>query len=80
MEMLTNFVKEQYNPRKFIVRECCRFWSEMKRKPGETIQELASSIRHDATTSDISSIQDPQDEALRTRFIFSVGNKVKEKR
>ena len=65
---------EQYNPRTYIVRERYKFWSNMKRKPGETIQELAARIRHDATTCDFTSIRDPQDEALRTRFICSVGN------
>ena len=43
----------------------------MQRKPGETIQELAASIRHDA---DFPSIKDPQDEAMRTRFLCSVNN------
>jgi len=74
MEIITNFMKKQYNPRLFIIRECYRLWSEMKRKPGETIQELAARIRHDATTCDFPSIQDPQDEALCTRFICSVRN------
>ena len=46
----------------------------MQRKPGETIQELAARIRGDAATCDFSSITDPLDEALRTRFICSVNN------
>jgi len=74
MEIITNFMKEQYNPRKFIIGERHRFWSEMKRKPGETIQELAARIRHDDTTCVFPSIQNPQDEALRTRFICSISN------
>ena len=74
MDAIYNYMMTQYNPRTFIVRERYRFWSDMKRKPGETIQELAARIRHDATTCDFSSIKDPQDEALRTRFICSVGN------
>ena len=46
----------------------------MQRKPGETLQELASRIWHDAATCDFFSIQDPKDEALRQRFICSVNN------
>ena len=49
-------------------------WSDMKRKPGETIPELASRIRQDAATCDFQSIKDPLDEALRTKFICSVDN------
>ena len=48
----------------------------MKRNPGETIQELAARIRHDATTCEFGTITDAQDEALRTRFICSVGMKL----
>ena len=46
----------------------------MKRKPGETIPELASRIRQDAATCDFQSIKDPLDEALRAKFICSVDN------
>jgi transposase InsO family protein len=67
-------MKEQFDHKRFIVRERFKFWSDMKRKPGETIQELATRIRQDAATCDFPSIKDPQDEALRTRFICSVNN------
>ena len=46
----------------------------MQWKPGETLQELAVRVRQDAATCDFPSIQDPQDEALRQRFICSVNN------
>ncbi|KAL5477849.1 hypothetical protein EMCRGX_G024698 [Ephydatia muelleri] len=46
----------------------------LDRKPGETIQELAARIRHDAVTCDFSEIHDPLNEALRTRFMCSVKN------
>ncbi|XP_067940419.1 uncharacterized protein [Watersipora subatra] len=46
----------------------------MQRKPGETVQELAARIRQDATTCDFTSITNPLDEAMRTKFIFSVSN------
>ena len=68
------FMKDQYDPKRFIVRERFKFWSDMQRKPGENIHELAARIRQDAATCDFSSIEDPQDEALRTRFICSVSN------
>jgi len=47
----------------------------MKRRLGETIQELTARIRQDASTCDFPSITDPLDEALRTRFIYSVTNR-----
>ena len=46
----------------------------MKRNPGETIQELAAKIWHDALTCEFSTITDTQDKALRTRSICSVEN------
>ncbi|XP_067948855.1 uncharacterized protein [Watersipora subatra] len=64
----------QYNPKTFIVSKRYCYWSNIKKNLGETIQELAARIRHDATTCDFASITDAQDEALRTRFICSVGN------
>ena len=47
-------------------------WLTWLRK--KTPQELAASIRQDAATCDFPSIKDPQDEALRQRFICSVNN------
>ena len=35
---------------------------------------MAARIRQDTATCNFSSIEDPQDEAMRTRFICSVGN------
>ena len=74
MPEIVNFMKEQFDPKLFIVRERFKFWSDMQRKPGETLQELAARIRQDAATCDFTSIEDPQDEALRQRFICSVNN------
>ena len=56
MKEIEDFMKEQYDPKRFVVRERFRFWSDMQRKPGETIHELAARIRHDATTCDFPSI------------------------
>ena len=74
MAEIKTFMKQQYDPKRFVVRERYKFWSDMKRKPGETIQELAARIRKDAATCDFKKITDPLDEALRTCFICSVGN------
>ena len=74
LAQIRKFMEEHFDPRRFIVRERFKFWANMKRKPGETIQELAARIRQDAATCDFSSIQDPQDEAMRTRFMCSINN------
>merc|ERR1712213_85432 len=74
MDEIVDFMKDQFDPKRFIVRERFKFWSDMQRKPGETLQELAARIRQDAATCDFTSIRDPQDEALKQRFICSVNN------
>ena len=74
MNDIQTFMAAQFDPKRFVVRERFKFWSDMKRKPGETIPELASRIRQDAATCDFQSIKDPLDEALRTKFICSVDN------
>ena len=74
LEEIVVFMTNQFDPKRFIVRERYKFWSDMQRKPGESIQELAARIRYDAATCDFPSIKDPQDEALRQRFICSVNN------
>ena len=74
MNDIQTFMAEQFDPKRFVVRERFKFWSDMKRKPGETIPELASRIRQDAATCDFQSIKDPLDEVLRTKFICSVDN------
>ena len=74
MSEIVNFMKELFDPKLFIVRERFKFWSDMQRKPGETLQELAARIRQDAATCNFPSIEDPQDEAMRQRFICSVNN------
>ena len=74
MNQITEYMKEQFDPTIYIVRERHKFWSDMTRKPGETIHELAARIRQDAVTCEFATIKDPQDEALRTRFLCSVNN------
>ena len=69
-------IKEQFKLKeRFIVRERYKFYSDMKRKPGGTIQELVPRIRQDAVTCDFVSITKPFDEAMRTRFMCSLDNK-----
>ena len=68
------FMGEQFDPKRFVVRERYKFWSDLKRKPEETLQELVRRIWQDAMTCNFQSIKDPLDEALRTRFICSVDN------
>uniref|UniRef100_A0A0L8GAJ4 Uncharacterized protein n=1 Tax=Octopus bimaculoides TaxID=37653 RepID=A0A0L8GAJ4_OCTBM len=74
MDEIVDFMKEQFDPKLFIVRERFKFWSDMQRKPGETLQELAARIRQDTATCDFPAITNPKDEALRQRFICSVNN------
>ncbi|XP_067939491.1 uncharacterized protein [Watersipora subatra] len=74
MEEIDNFLKEQHDPIRFLVRERYKFWSTIKRKPRETIHELANRIRQEATTCDLSNINDTLNEAIRTRFVCLVNN------
>ena len=67
-------MKTQFDPTRYIIRERYKFWTDLKRKLGENIPELAARIRQSAVTCDFASITDPLDEALRTRFICSVNN------
>ena len=41
LDEIAAFMKTQFDPTRYVVRERFKFWSEMQRKPGETIQELA---------------------------------------
>ena len=67
-------MKEQFDPKLFVVREGFKSWSDMQRKTGETLRELAARIRQDAATCAFPSIKDPQNKAVRQRFICSVNN------
>ena len=46
----------------------------MQHKPGETIYELVTRIRHDAVICDFALIKDPLDEAIRKRLMCLVNN------
>ena len=69
MEEIVKFMKEQFDPNLFVVRERFKFFNEITRKPRETLQELGARIRQAAATCDFPSIRDVQDEALRQRLI-----------
>ena len=71
---IVDFMKEQFDPKLFIVRERFKFRIDMQRKPGGTLQELSVRIRQGAATCDFPPSKDPQDKALRQRFICSVNN------
>lgn len=66
IEEIFNFMKEQFDWKHFFVQEHFKFWSDMQRKPGQTLQELS-----DAATCDFPLIIDPQDEALRQIHVLS---------
>ena len=68
------YMKVQFDPTRFVIRERFKFWTSMQRRPGESIQKLAARIRQAAATCDFASIADPLNEALRTRSICSVNN------
>ncbi|KII71792.1 hypothetical protein RF11_05544 [Thelohanellus kitauei] len=46
-----------------------KFYTELRRRQEQTIQELAVRVRTKANTCDFASIVDPLDEALKTIFI-----------
>ena len=71
---ITGFMSSHYDPTQFTVRERYKFWSTIKRKPGETPTELEARVRQMATTRDFSAIKNPLDEAMRTCFICAINN------
>lgn len=74
LDEVANFMKKQFDPKRFAVREKHNFWSDMTRKPGQTIHELAARTRQRAATCDFPSIKDPLDDAISAHFICSVNN------
>ena len=56
---IAEFMSQHYDPTKFTVRERYKFWSSIKRKPGETPTELAARVRQMATTCDFPAIKNP---------------------
>ena len=56
LEEIAEYMKGQFDPARYVVRERFKFWSAMDRKPGESVHELAARIRHDAVTCDFPSL------------------------
>ena len=54
---IAEFMSQHYDLTKFTVRERYKFWSSIKRKPGETPTELAARVRQMATTCDFPAIK-----------------------
>ena len=67
MEEIMAFTKDEFDPKRSIVRKRYKYWSEQQRKLGETIKELTARIHQDAATCDFVSIKDPHG----TRLLFS---------
>ena len=67
-------MSSHYDPTQFTVRKRSKFWSTIKRKPGETPTELAARVRQMATTCDFSAIKNLLDEVMRTCFICAINN------
>ena len=66
---ITDFMSSHYDPTQFTERERYKFWSTIKRKPGEAPTELAARVRQIASTCDFPATKNPLDEAMRTCFI-----------
>ena len=71
---ITDFMSNHYDPTQFTVKERYKFWSTIKRKPGETPTELAARVRQMATTCDFPAIKNLLDAAMRTCFICAINN------
>ena len=74
LDEMAKFMKGQFNPVCYIIRKRFKFWSAVDRKPGKPVLDIAAPIHHDTVKCDFPSICDPQDEAMRTRFMCSVNN------
>ncbi|KAL5502916.1 hypothetical protein EMCRGX_G009774 [Ephydatia muelleri] len=42
LEEIAEYMKGQFDPARYVVRERFKFWSAMDRKPGESVHELAA--------------------------------------
>ena len=49
-------LNHQFDPKRFVVRERFKFWSEIQIKPGELVLELVAHIRQAAATFDFRAI------------------------
>ena len=74
IEEINGILSKQFDPKKFVVRERFKFYTETKRIPDESPKELAARIRSKAANCDFPSIEDPFDEAMKTCFICAINN------
>lgn len=66
------YMKKQFDPTCYIIRERHSFWTDIQRKPGETPRELAARIRQKVSKCDFQSITNPLEEVLCFRFISAI--------
>ena len=73
---ITDSMSSHYDPTQFTVisRERYKFWSTIKRKPGETPTELAVRVQQMATTCVFPAFKNLLDEAMRNCFICTINN------
>ena len=71
MDEIIGYTKGQFDPTHCIVRERLKFWSDVLRKTGETIQGLAAHIRPDAITCDFPASKDPLGGYANALHMFS---------
>ena len=64
MNEIQQYTMNQFHPKRFAVHKRFRYWNDMKRKPGETVQKLVVRIRQAAATCDFANIENPLDKAL----------------
>ncbi|KII71981.1 hypothetical protein RF11_10238 [Thelohanellus kitauei] len=73
-EEICAIMSKNFDSYKFIARERHRFYTGIRRQPGETPLELAARIREMAKSCNFPAIKDPLEEALKTAFVCSVSN------
>ncbi|KII61549.1 hypothetical protein RF11_07127 [Thelohanellus kitauei] len=73
-EEICAIMSKNFDSYKFIAREKHRFYTGIRRQPGETPLELAARIREMAKSCNFPAIKDPLEEALKTAFVCSVSN------
>ena len=56
MTEIETYMKHQFDLKQYVVWERFKFWSEMQRKPGEWVLELAARIRQAAATCNFTAI------------------------
>ena len=71
LDDMAKFMKGQFNPVRYIVCKCFKFWSAVDHKPGKTIHDIATQIHHDTVTRNFPLKHDPHNSA-RNRHLEAV--------